>query len=93
MSSAHSSKLPFVQPYVGTCAGCGKRCFPSRKSARAAARRTSPGTRRNAYQCEFSGMWHFGRLPEATVRGELGRDEIWPTAPRGRAASSTRRAS
>ena len=68
--------------YATFCGTHQKRAFPSRKAARAMARRIGrdgEGRRMNAYQCgELAGYWHLGHLPSQVSRGLIGRGQIWP---------------
>jgi hypothetical protein len=57
--------------FAGTCPACGKRCYVSRRHARAAARVIDPAM--SAYRC--GGYWHLGHLPEAVRRGRRTRTE------------------
>lgn len=61
---------------TGVCRAHGKMLFRSRKVARLAGRRAHHGGRGHltAYECEaVPGLWHYGHLPVAVVRGLLDR--------------------
>lgn len=60
--------------YTGECRPCGKRIYPSGRSARATAK-TIPGTHMSAYRCPHGTGWHLGHLPDDVRHGQLGRDE------------------
>lgn len=62
-------------PGGSVCPRCGKREWPTRKDAKAAARRFFPGERLSVYRC--GDVWHLGHLPTAVRRGHITRDEIW----------------
>lgn len=50
--------------YIGICTTCGKKAFPTRKSARVALRDTHPelkASEMNVYQC--GQFWHYGHRP------------------------------
>lgn len=71
-------KLP-VRRLPEKCWACGKLCFPSRKDARRQAAllpKESDGYRARAYECEQSGEWHVGHLPEDVIRGEVSREKV-----------------
>lgn len=56
-----------TQPYVGTCAACGKRAYATRTAARKAARSLNPGEAMRAYQCGT--YWHIGHVPDFIRQG------------------------
>lgn len=59
---------------VGTCAGCGKQDYTSRKNARTAAKKAHPGDSCNAYECpEGTGYFHYGHLQRKIKRGHMPR--------------------
>jgi hypothetical protein len=65
--------------HVGTCATCGKRCYPSKAHAKKVARSLRgdrSGQHLSAYRCGDTAYWHLGHLLRAVVRGVMGRDEI-----------------
>jgi hypothetical protein len=67
--------------HVGTCATCGKRCYPSKARAKKVARSLRgdrSGQHLSVYRCGDSAYWHLGHLPRDVVRGVMGRDEIRP---------------
>ena len=43
--------VTYFARYAVTCASCGKKCYPSRRMARAVARVLYPGRRMRAYPC------------------------------------------
>ena len=43
--------MAFLARHAPECGTCGKKCYPSRKLARAVARILYPGTRMRAYAC------------------------------------------
>lgn len=59
---------------VGLCT-CGKQRYPSRRTAKAAARLRHPGDRLAAYRC--GPFWHVGHLSETVTRGFLARDDYY----------------
>lgn len=62
--------------WFGTCADCGKRCYPTKADAKAAARQLvhRKGGRLSVYQC--GSYWHFGHLPTQIRRGDATRDDL-----------------
>lgn len=44
-------RVAFLARHAPECGTCGKKCYPSRKLARAVARILYPGTRMRAYGC------------------------------------------
>lgn len=52
--------------HVGTCRGCGKRRYPTRRDARRAARLAHPGEHLRAYPCGM--FWHLGHPRRSGVR-------------------------
>lgn len=56
------------------CFECdGKRTYPSRRVAKAAAK-TTPGRHMSAYQCAHGWGWHLGHLPKTVRRGTWPKD-------------------
>ncbi|MDF5756613.1 hypothetical protein [Spongiactinospora sp. TRM90649] len=53
--------------HVGRCPACTKVRYPSRRAARAAARRLYPGTNMRAYPC--GGYWHLARNTPWRIHG------------------------
>lgn len=56
---------------AGTCMGCGKMVYLTRKAAKAAARVLYPGDHLSEYACVTEGGrgWHIGHLPPHVMRG------------------------
>ena len=50
-SRANRDGVSYYARYAVTCASCGKKCYPTRKLARAVARVLYPGRRMRAYPC------------------------------------------
>jgi len=62
-----------IPVHCGECPTCGKLRYPTRKVAKAVARRLSHrGT--NEYRC--GDYWHIGHLPTAVRRGTISRDAL-----------------
>lgn len=63
--------------FATVCEIHGKRSYPSRRLAKAAARdMRTPGLRE--YPCAVTpGYWHFGHLPQATVVGIKTAAEVY----------------
>lgn len=78
---------------VDRCTACDKGCYPSRKHARAAARRHHPGEHKQAYRCPHNpAIWHYGRLDYPKLRGIRGHHPQRtrrPPIPRALTASIT----
>jgi len=68
----------------GTCPGCGKRIYGSRRDARRAGRVLHPSERLSPYECESEGGrgWHLGHLPPGVRAGVINRAALIP--PRSR---------
>jgi len=54
--------------WTSLCPTCGKRCFPTRRAAKKAARRWFPNETLRPYQCD--GVWHIGHTPAWVRRGD-----------------------
>lgn len=69
----------------GRCSTCRKILWPSRKAAKAAARRRHPGEHMSTYACP-NGGYHYGHLAEPIVAGDATRAELYgrpvPADPR-----------
>jgi len=61
--------VAYYARYAPECAACGKKCYPSRKMARAVARVLFPGRRMRAYEC--GGEFHV--TSQDADAAELGR--------------------
>lgn len=61
--------------FHSTCAACGKRSFATRKLAKDMARQVDRTMR--VYQCDGSGAWHMGHLPDAVIQGDIDRRTIY----------------
>lgn len=69
--SRHTNRRTANALQVGRCRRCGKRCYPTRREARRAARLAHPGEHMRAYRC--GGYWHLGhpnphRITDQDVR-------------------------
>ena len=59
------------------CPHCGKVTYYSRKQARRAGKRISPGGHPSAYPCPAAeGRWHWGHLPTVVSRGKTPRENL-----------------
>jgi hypothetical protein len=65
----HRDQAAYLARYAPECADCGKKCYPSRKMARAVARILFPGQRMRAYEC--GGAFHV--TSQDADSAELGR--------------------
>lgn len=66
---------PSPRGHIGTCETCGKRCYTSKRDAKAAIRqRQHRAGRLSAYRC--GPYWHIGHLHRAVAAGQLRRDQI-----------------
>lgn len=68
---------------ISWCAHCEKNTYTSKKSAKTAMSRMRGRVQRNnAYRCparpDLTDVWHFGKLPDLVVSGEIGRAQIIP---------------
>lgn len=74
---------------LGLCPACGKKIYPSKKAAKAAARAKHPGDRQLVpYPCRSKSPkrptpppWHFGHLADEVKRGPLSRAERYEAPP------------
>lgn len=62
-----------------TCSECGKRTYPTRKTARRSAKRLYPGEHLQPYLCRSSSVtrWHVGHIAEPVVHGAVSKDELY----------------
>jgi len=72
---------------VGNCGPCGgKRRYPNRRTAQAAAKQT-PGAHMTAYRCpHWPGWWHLGHMPRSVVRGREAKASFQARVERRREA-------
>lgn len=69
------SQMPRMKRYA-YCSACGKRGYPERRIARAAAKELHD-KRVSVYWCQHGGeCWHVGHLWAAVVAGDLTRADI-----------------
>lgn len=61
--------------------GCssGKRAWMGRADAKSAANQAARNglDKLRPYQCPECGLWHIGHLPQAVLRGEVGRSDYY----------------
>ena len=65
-----------AKSWIARCATCGKRCYPTKADAKAAARQLPrrKGGHLSVYPC--GPYWHFGHLPKTIRTGDAGRDDL-----------------
>lgn len=68
-----------TKPFVRYCPDpdCGKKCFETRRDARALAKKLKDRGRLHAYR--HGDYWHIGHLPSRVKAGDKTRDQIEPT--------------
>lgn len=68
---------------VGTCIGCGKMCFTSRKTAKKYVTDAFPNQGMSVYRCEEDiRYFHFGHTPYMVARGIKARGQTTPRRKR-----------